>query len=150
MKTFESVFESAVAEQAESVVRAKQRLNVIKASKKALKPILTRIIDLTSATDYLSVSTNLYDSKPRMYVTLQNLNSFKDERWVRLLTVLSDHAEMFKTEEYAVSMNRDYKFSAEQYEVNVAAYVLSDSATCRKVLIGVETVQKEKYEIVCD
>ena len=150
MKTFDSVFEMAVKEQAESVVRAKQRLTVVKTSKKVLKPILTRIVDLTIEADYISLSTNLYDSKPRLYVTLSKLSSFKDERLVRLLTVLSDHAEMFKTEEYAVSMNRDYKFSNEQYEVNVAAYVSDNSATCRKVLIGVETVQKEKYEIVCD
>lgn len=150
MKTFDSVFETAVKDTSESLVRAKQRLGVVKASKKALKPILTRIVDLTIESDYISISTDLFDRIPRVYVSLNKLSSFKDERLVRLLSVLDDYLEMYKTEEYAVSINRDYKFSNTQYEVHVAAYVSSDSATCRKVLVGVETVQKEKYEIVCD
>ena len=88
--------------------------------------------------------------KPTIEVTLNKLESFKDDQLVKLLSFLTDRANNMSSKDYANWMNRDFSFELEDVYVNISAYVRSDSPTCRKVQVGVTVQEVAEYELVCD
>ena len=52
--------------------------------------------------------------------------------------------------DYALSLNRVYRFQFEGFMVRVDATVKTDSPTCRKVVVGSKTEVVNEYKIVCD
>ena len=90
--------------------------------------------------------------KPQITFYQQNLDSFKDERLAAVLWYLStlDGEREARSEEYAQSLNRTYRFDFGGFLVRVDATVKSDSPTCRKVVISSELVKQDKYAIQCD
>ena len=90
--------------------------------------------------------------QPQITFYLNNLDGFKDERLEAILWFLStlDGEREAKSDEYAVALNRTYRFDFGQFLVRVDATVRSDSPTCRKVLISSELVKQDKYAIQCD
>jgi hypothetical protein len=80
------------------------------------------------------------------------LDSFKDDRLVSMLWYLStlDGEREAKSEDYAQSLNRTYRFQFDGFVVRVDATVKSDSPICRKVVVGSKTEVVNEYKIVCD
>jgi hypothetical protein len=91
---------------------------------------------------------------PFVHVSMYSLDSFKQSQLVSVLEYLSDKtAELdgsVNCEDYAASINRDFRFTTTKWTASISAYVKDDSPTCRKVVIGTEMVEKTKYQIVCD
>ena len=91
---------------------------------------------------------------PTVAVYMYDLDSFKQRELVWVLEYLTTEAEKLEgkveSKDYAEAVNRDFHFSTSKWEANIVAYVKRDSETCRKVVIGSEWVQKDKYQIVCD
>lgn len=83
-------------------------------------------------------------------VIMMRLDSFKDERLTGLLDRLLDHHANPEVHEYADHLNKDFHFKLDGLTVRVAAYVKSDSPTCRKVQTGTKTVEQPVYQMVCD
>ena len=90
--------------------------------------------------------------EPYLRVTLEDLESFKDDRLVSRLWYLSnlDGVREPKSSDWAMSLNRDYRFDFDGFSVTISAYVKSDSPTCRKVVVGSKTEVINEYKIVCD
>lgn len=81
-----------------------------------------------------------------------NLDSFKDKRLEAMLWFFStlDGSRDVSTTDYAVALNRVYRFQFNGFMVRVDATVKSDSPTCRKVVVKSEMVKKDVYAIQCD
>lgn len=93
-------------------------------------------------------------------VNLHNLDGLKDRRLERVLEapMSMDSPEWsVSNSDYPASLNRDYYFSTRvqvgdetvQIALSVCAYVRSDSPTCRKVVVGQNTVVTPVYKIEC-
>jgi hypothetical protein len=103
-------------------------------------------------TESISMYFDVDSHEPFLRVTLEDLESFKDDRLVSRLWYLSnlDGVREPKSSDWAMSLNRDYRFDFDGFSVTISAYVKSDSPTCRKVVIGSKTEVINEYKIVCD
>ena len=90
--------------------------------------------------------------KPSVNIYLHNLDGFKDERLENILAFFNDLDGLNRTDssEYAVALNRTFRFSFSLFDVRIDATVKSDSPTCRKVVVKTELVKKDIYAIQCD
>lgn len=100
------------------------------------------------------INVTVFAGKPSVAVYMYDLESLKQRELVWALEYLTAETDKLNgrmnTRDYAEAINRDFRFSTDKWEALITAYVKSDSATCRKVVIGTETVQQHKYQIVCD
>ena len=150
MRTVDNVFEEAVISKTYAVDTAKKRLSLIKKSKAMLKTVVQRLLDIVGDDGHVAVETDLYDKKPRLYISMSRLDSFKDKRLTKVLSLLDDYCPEQDVKEYAEYVNRDYSFKSDKFEAMVLAYVKSDSEMCRRIVVGTETIQREKFELICD
>jgi hypothetical protein len=81
---------------------------------------------------------------------MMRLDSFKDERLTTLLERLMDYKDDPEVHEYADSLNKDFHFKLDDLTVRIAAYVKSDSQTCRRIQTGTKTVEQPIYQMICD
>jgi hypothetical protein len=92
-----------------------------------------------------------YDNQLSFTYSMYNLSSFKDSSLEDLLTKLLDNNFIPKeTSDYPNILNKDFSFEKDNILIKIAAYVASDSPTCRKVKVGEEIQVVDKYEIQCD
>lgn len=97
------------------------------------------------------------NNRVQFVVYMHDLDSFKDER---LTSTISSAMELigdkvketdfaqYEHKEYRISTNNIY--AVEQAELQINAYVKSDSPTCRKVQIGTEIKAVPKYKFECN
>ena len=97
------------------------------------------------------------NNRVQFVVYMHDLDSFKDER---LTSTISSAMELigdkvketdfaqYEHKEYRISGNNIY--AVEQAELQINAYVKSDSPTCRKVQIGTEIKAVPKYKFECN
>lgn len=119
--------------------------------------ITESILDIFENEERAQLSVS--DSSIYLYVTMTELDGFKDARLVDAIDRLMLCADWeTETQDWAASLNRDFKFSTTTTRddgkriwnhVTIAAYARSDSPTCRKVVVGQETKVVDKYEIIC-
>jgi len=122
-------------------------------AKKMRKQILAIAKQLCSTEhEATTLSFDIDSVRPTVYLTLINLDSFKDDRLVSRLWYLSniDGAREARSTDYPASLNRDYRYDMGDFQVLVSAYVRGDSATCRKVVVGRKTEVVNEYKIVCE
>lgn len=141
-------YASGLADAKWSVTCATDKLNVIKINRKMIGKVMRSIEKLIAPDDRMYLMTDSH--LPHVYVNMRNLESFKDDRLVKVLSYLSETMDDMKTEDWAQSVNRDFRFKSGTHSVAISAYVREDSPTCRKVLVGTELQTVEKFEIVCD
>ena len=141
-------FASGLADAKWDVARATNKLNVIKANRKMLGKVMRTIEKLIAPDDRMYLMTDGY--LPHVYINMRNLESFKDDRLVKVLGYLSETMDDIETTDWAQSVNRDFRFKSGTHSVAISAYVREDSPTCRRVLVGTELQTVEKFEIVCD
>lgn len=105
-----------------------------------------------------SIYIYTYDNNRVQFVVyMHDLDSFKDER---LTSTISSAMELigdkvketdfaqYEHKEYRISTNNIY--SVEQAELQINAYVKSDSPTCKKIQIGTEIKAVPKYKFECN
>mgnify|MGYP003350510129 FL=1 len=97
------------------------------------------------------------NNRVQFVVYMRELDSFKDQR---LTSTISSAMELigdkvketdfaqYEHKEYRISTNNIY--AVEQAELQINAYVKSDSPTCRKVQIGTEIKAVPKYKFECN
>lgn len=90
--------------------------------------------------------------QPSVTFYVAGLDSFKDDRLASMLWYFStlDGSRDVSSTDYALSLNRVYRFQFEGFMVRIDATVKSDSPTCRKVVVGSKTEVVNEYKIVCD
>ena len=141
-------YASGLAGAKRSVEFATAQLNVIKTNRKLIGKVTRALGKLLNGRDWLGVTVN--SNLPHVYIAMYDLESFKDDRLAGALGYLSETMDNMESEDWARSVNRDYRFKSSTHSVTISAYVRDDSPTCRRVLVGTELQTVEKFEIVCD
>ena len=97
------------------------------------------------------------NNRVQFVVYMRELDSFKD---ARLTSTISSAMELigdkvketdfaqYEHKEYRISTNNIY--AVEQAELQINAYVKTDSPTCRKIQIGTEIKAVPKYKFECN
>ena len=151
IKSVQTMFEIHAKDRARTIVRARKERDAVKKYRKLVTPLLNMLAPAPSAEDhYVSVDTT-WEGKPRINVTFYQLESLKCNKLMATLWALENWAEVktTKTQDYPSAFNRDFRYTfVNDVEVVVNAYVSHDSATCKRVVIGTEVV--EKYAMQCD
>jgi hypothetical protein len=141
-------YAQAIESASYSVASAMRKLNVLKVNRKVMGKVM-RALDKIISDDYqMHLMTD--GEKPKVYIMMRHLESFKDEKLMKVLSYLSETMDNMHTEDWPASVNRDYRFTSSTHSAVISAYVRDDSPTCRKVLVGTELQTVEKFEIVCD
>ena len=83
-------------------------------------------------------------------LTLRDLESFKCPKMEFLLIDMENNAESVRTKDWPEYLNREYYYKMDGMNICINAFVKSDSPTCRKVVVGTDTVTTPKYQIECD
>ena len=142
------LFAEALSDTRSGVECARLRLRSLKANRRKLNRIGSLLIAAMAEGTEDEVQ---YTSPSSVYCTVNNLDSFKDFRLEMILNALENITTgANRTRDWPDSLNRDYHYMVDDIAVTVAAYVKSNSPTCRKVLVGTEMVTQEKWEIRCD
>jgi hypothetical protein len=130
-----------------TILQQRKDIKLLKKMAKKIEPIVDV---LSMEVEYVSVYVSC--DAIQISATLYNLDSFKCERLAKLLDYLNDKVVGDPTtRDWPSSINRDYNYKLpDGIMVSLSAYVKSDSATCRRIVIGTETKLVEKYEIQCD
>jgi hypothetical protein len=143
-------FDSSVAQANDFRKRLASSLKNAKALRKQMVHIAKMLCPAEN--DDASLYFDVDSPRPKVCFTMHQLDSFKDNRLAAALWFLTslDGQREVKTSDWAESLNRDYKFEFEGFDVIISAYVKSDSPTCRKVVIGTRQEVVNEYKIVCD
>ena len=151
IKSVQTMFETHAKDRARTIARARKERDAMKNYRKLLTPLLNMLAPASSDNNhYVSVDIT-WESKPRINVALYQLESLKCNKLMAILWALENWAEVknTKTLDYPSAFNRDFRYTfVNDVEVIVNAYVSKDSATCKRVVIGTEIV--EKYAMQCD
>ena len=145
------VFASALSDAQRNVERARNSVLTLKAQRKPLGRLLRTLsmcVDTNNRDTTLSMW--MYGDEPHITVSMYNLEGFKSLRLESVLWLLEEIGTLEEQKEYPSCLNRDYKYVANGFKVRVCAYVKDDSPTCRKVVVGTDTVTTPKYAIQCD
>ena len=145
------VFASALSDAQRNVERARNSVLTLKAQRKPLGRLLRTLsmcVDTNNRDTTLSMW--MYGGEPHITVSMYNLEGFKSLRLESVLWLLEEIGTLDEQKEYASCLNRDYTYIVDGYRVLLSAYVSGDSPTCRKIVVGTETVTTPKYAIQCD
>ena len=97
------------------------------------------------------------NNRIQFVVYMHDLDSFKDERLTSTISsamdLIGDKVKetdfaQYEHKEYRISTNNIY--AVEQAELQINAYVKTDSPTCRKIQIGTEIKAVPKYKFECN
>ena len=145
----------AISAANDSIALQKMKLANLKKNHKRIDKITSGINLILSGAEEIKGTVHVYpysDGEVSITVTMRSLPSFK----CNVLASVLEYCEALNvgkasTSDMAQYLNRDYRFELEgNWNLSVIAYVKSDSDTCRKIKVGVETVEQPKWEIQCD
>ncbi len=145
-----NAYNEALQSAREQVERAREHLRDMKANRRKLNRV-GKMLETAIGDALNSGSRFFYSGSNSIYCHLDALESFKDARLIAIVEALeSIKTKDGRTTDWPDSLNRDFRYYVDDIFVMVSAYVRDDSPTCRKVLVGTEIVQQEKWEIRCD
>jgi len=151
IKTTQAIFASHTKDRNMTIARARKERDAVKKYRKLLTPLLNLIAPAPQADNhYVSIDIT-WEGKPKVLVTMYQLESLKCNKLMATLWALENWAEVkeTKTRDFPSAFNRDFRYTyVNDVEVVVSAYVSRDSDTCKRVVIGTEVV--EKYAMQCD
>lgn len=145
------VFASTLKDAKADVVIARNKVVALTSQRKPIGRLLRKIakcIDFNDRCNYVHMWVS--DNQPVISITLHSLDGFKSLRLESALWLLEEIGTLKEQKEYPSCLNRDYKYEVDGYKVFLCAYVSDDSPTCRKIVVGTETVTTPKYAIQCD
>ena len=152
-------FRDALSGRLATIDRAKQERALLNASKCELEHVTTQVLNFLGTNEHdldaprVSVHFSINCSnKPRVVIRYRDAAGFKDDSLTMAFTYLLNtgfdcEGNPYESAEY---MNREYLFSRGDITVKFDVYVKGDSATCRRVVVGQETITRDKYAIECD
>jgi hypothetical protein len=143
---FIGAINSALNDRQESINQMRETLSKTKAKKLELR---VKYGHLFAKMDK-DFSISLFSGKPTAYISMYQLESFKDSRLTDFLDKLVALDGDMSSTDYASIMNRTFTCNFEDFRVYLDAYVKDDSPTCRKVVIGTKMEEVNEYRIVCD
>ena len=122
------------------------RVKTLKDQRMALRRFAPLTAGLTlNELDIYSGYTSL-----QLYITLFDLEGFKDARLTDVLGALYEMTDTVKEQEVAQFHEKVYTADVDDVHIRIAAYVKEDSETCKRVEIGRELVEQVKYKMICN
>jgi hypothetical protein len=141
-------FNRALSQARSSVRRARAEVINLTQMRKDINKVAKTLTGCMSEADDLNIY--MLGDKPHIHITMNKLESFKCLALMNMLWTLDAMGTVTKTTDWAEYLNREYRYDVSGISVCINAYVKSDSPTCRKVVIGVETKTEPLYRIECD
>lgn len=89
------------------------------------------------------------NSLVQLYITLFDLDGFKDERLTKVLAAVYEMTPEIHESEIAQYHEKVYTARVGNINIRVAAHVKEDSETCKRVEVGRELVEQVKYKMIC-
>jgi hypothetical protein len=149
----------AVNQKSEWARSCRKEANILKAVKSGLFYVTEQVLDCIGTNDtdldkprvyvYYGVSGN---ARPQIYFSISGADGFKDDSLMMAMQSLLETGFESSPKQYesAEFLRRTYTFKRSDMDVEFDVQVKDDSPTCRRVVIGQETIVKEKYKIECD
>lgn len=135
----------------------RQQNKMLKESRLLLLHITSRLLDIlgTNSKDFSKhrVYTNFYvtEGKPQICLTVADYIGFKGQELAEAIEyIMGMGFAEGRGQESAEYLSRNYFFDRPDVAIKLEVMVKSDSPTCRRVVIGKETVVQNKYKIECD
>lgn len=146
--THVQAFNRALADARDSAKRARTDVQNLSRMRREINRIGKTIALNMSEADTMHLY--LIGTTPHFSVTMRNLESFKCLALEGMLWTMNEIGKATHTRDWPDYLNREYNFEVNGAKVCINAYVKSDSPTCRKVVVGTETITQPKYKIECD
>lgn len=145
MKTTTEILNAGLEEAKRRVERARMDVHKLKANRRVLGRIVNMVTKGLGDRDSISV-----DASGDIYISMRDLSGFKSAELEIVLNTLENLGECKSTKDWAQFYNRDFHYVVNGVDVFLAAYVKTDSETCKRIVVGTEMVETLKYQIVCD
>lgn len=148
----------AISQKSDWARSYRKEVNTLKAMKSGLFYVTEQVLDCIGTND-----TDL--DKPRVYVyftlsgdqpcinfSISGAHGFKDDSLMMAMQSLLETGFESRPNQYecAEQMRRIYAFKRGDMTVEFDVSVKDDSPTCRRVVIGQETIVRDKFKIECD
>jgi len=144
---------TAINEQIKTYKRDAKALHE-KATKLAKDRMMIRALHsplFASLTKDDSVYIYTYAHTIQFNVYLRDLTSFKDERLTSMLSVAMETiSDRVKETDFAQYDHKEYRVNGDSVSLEITAYVMSDSPTCKKIMTGMEVKEVPTYKFVCE
>ena len=141
-------FNRALANARDNAKAARSQIQFLSRNRKAINKVGKYLAFYVEDRDTLNVYNIGKDV--HFQLTLRDLESFKCPKMEFLLIDMENNAESVRTKDWPEYLNREYYYKMDGMNICINAFVKSDSPTCRKVVIGTDTVTTPKYKIECD
>ncbi len=143
-----SAVNQSIRDSRDNAHRMQQHAKELEARRMVLRARFSDMLrDFNTDKHYVGVS--LSGQTPNISITLNKLDSFKDEDLTKLLEFLISKDAEIKEEAWPQFHNKDYYADFEDARVVIHAYVRSDSPTCRRVQVGTELKETPIWELHC-
>ena len=152
-------FRDALSGRLATIDRARRERALLNASKCELQHVTEQVLNFLGTNQYdldaprVSVYFSVnFNDKPRAVIRYSNADGFKETPLTMAITYLLNAGFDCEGNPYesAEFMNREYLFCRGDITVKFDVYVKGDSDTCRRVVVGQETITRDKYAIECD
>lgn len=145
MKTTTQILNAGLEEAKRRVEQARIDVQNLKGMRRTLGRIVNMVSKSLREDDMISV-----DASGDIFISMRDLPGFKSAELEMVLNTLENLGECKSTRDWAQFYNRDFHYTVNGVSVYLAAYVKSDSETCKRIVVGTEMVETLKYQIVCD
>jgi hypothetical protein len=154
-----AAFNTLKRDRTDAIGRSRNDIQIIKTNKSEMIHVGEQLLTYLGATDTLDLDKprfNLYFSvdygdRPTINVSCHNVSGFKDTAVSMAMMYLMDNGfEATGNYESAEYLYRTFNFRRGKLQVHMEVSVRDDSPTCRKVVIGQETITRDKFKIECD
>lgn len=145
-----SVIRDAIKSQQEMIKHSREALARLRQMRGTVEDIVRRVLPMLSELR-VRVGVYCYSEKPTIRVTISDLPGFKDGRLADVMSMLMEYGfTESRTFDYAEYLNREYYFERGDLNIEINAFVTSDSPTCRRIAVGEKITTQTQYEIECD
>ena len=148
------VLANAVSDAADMITSAKRRVAYLRSDKRKVRREIARIISIAGvdAISRVFVAPRYYENDTvTVIVGTHDQESLRSPMVERVLTYFIENGWDAKGSTDAAAYNtREHVFAKDNIRVTFEVQVADNSAKCRKVLVGQETIVRDKYEFECN
>lgn len=148
------ILADAVSNATDMIASAKQRVAYLRSDKRKVRREIARIISIAGvdAISRVFIAPRYYKGDTvTVIVGTHDQDSLRSPMVERVLTYFIENGwDARGSTDTAASGTREHVFAKDNIRVTFEVQIADDSAKCRKVLVGQETIVRDKYEFECN